>query len=768
MISKNLEATLQKAIALAKKYRHEYTTVEHLLMALTEDSETLPLFKKAHVKIEPLCKQLLAHLKIQEIEIPDNLQSESRVTIGFQRVLQRASLQAQSLHMTEIIGAHLLASIFAEEDSYAAYLLEKNKLNRSTTIKFLEEISLKRPKKKRIEERVETTKDTDNCPEQQQKETPEINFKDKTPDGGVLEKYCANLNQKAIENSADPILGRAPELERIFHILCRRTKNNPLLVGDPGVGKTALIEGLAQKIVQKKAPSALQDAEIYALDMGGLVAGTRFRGDFEERFKSIIQSLEEKPKAILFIDEAHTMIGTGSVQGGAVDVAGLIKPALAKGKIRCIATTTFKDYRNHLEKDLALLRRFQKVEVKEPSPEDTVCILEGIVSNLEQFHNVLYKEGSIQAAVDLSMRYVMDRRLPDKAIDILDEVGAKKRLSATSEKTIAVTTKDVENTVAQMASVPSKQVSKDDKFILKNLEKSLKAAVFGQDQAVHALVHSIKLSRSGLRSVEKPIGCYLFSGPTGVGKTEISRQLSYSMGMPLIRFDMSEYMEKHSVAKLIGAPPGYVGYEQGGLLTDAINKTPYAVVLLDEIEKAHPDIFNILLQLMDYGIITDHHGASVNCRNIILIMTTNAGAAEMSKHGLGFGNEKREGDDEDAIHRLFSPEFRNRLDAIIPFKHLDEKVMLKIVSKFLLELEHQLEDKHISFEVDDAVKRWLTIKGFDRLYGARPLSRIMDEHIKKALADEILFGKLENGGTLSLSLKNNTIQFQIKERVLHK
>ncbi len=767
MISKHLETTLQKAISLAQKYRHEYATIEHLLMALTEDPDALPLFKKAKIKPATLCRQLLKHLQDQHIDIPENTQIESRVTLGFQRVLQRASLHAQSAQMVEINGAHLLLSLFAEEDSYAVQILKEYHIEKDDVLNFLSHRPTKETTPKKSPPKPSDNMSMDEGPSQSYSPHTEQAPKeaDEKGDGNVLGKYCYNLNEKVQQSAGDPIVGRNNELERIFHILCRRTKNNPLLIGDSGVGKTALVEGVAKKLVHNLVPAALEGATIYSLDMGGLVAGTRFRGDFEERFKSIVQSLEAKEKSILFIDEAHTMIGAGSVQGGAVDVASLLKPTLERGKIRCIATTTFKDYRSQLEKDTALLRRFQKVEIKEPSPAEAVKILQGLLPNLETFHQVEYKEGSVEAAIDLSLRFIMDRRLPDKAIDILDEAGAKKRLNASSTKKVAVTVKDIENTVAQMAAVPSKQVSKDDRSILKNLEKSLKQVVFGQDKAVHTLVHSIKLSRSGLRSVEKPIGCYLFSGPTGVGKTEISRQLSYCMGMPLIRFDMSEYMEKHSVAKLIGAPPGYVGYEQGGLLTDAISKTPYAVVLLDEIEKAHPDIYNILLQVMDYGILTDHHGNSVNCRNIILILTTNAGAAEMSKHGLGFGNETRQGADEEAIHRIFSPEFRNRLDAIVPFHPLDEKIMLKIVEKFLGELEKQLLDKHIKLEVDESVKKWLTRKGFDPIYGARPLSRTLDEHIKKALADEILFGKLEKGGTLILSLKDDAIRFQIKQTV---
>ncbi len=531
-----------------------------------------------------------------------------------------------------------------------------------------------------------------------------------------------------------------------------------MLLVDSGVGKTALIEGLAYRITQGQVPLALQASKIYALDMGALVAGTRFRGDFEERFKGIVKALEQdKGRPILFIDEAHTIVGTGSVQGGSMDTSNLLKPALLHSRIRCIAATTFKEYKTHLEKDSGLLRRFQRVEIKEPTGEESLHILGGVKTALEAYHNVCYKEGTLRAAIELSVRHLMDRRLPDKAIDVLDEAGAKKHLETLGDKTASITVKDIEDTIAKMASIPTKQVSRDDKRVLKDLEKSLKSVVFGQDKAVKALVHSIKLSRSGLRSPEKPIGCYLFSGPTGVGKTEIARQLSSILSMPLIRFDMSEYMEKHSVSKLIGAPPGYVGFEQGGALTDAVSKTPHAVILLDEIEKAHRDIYNVLLQLMDYGIVTDHHGTSVSFRNIILIMTTNAGAAEMAKHGLGFGQEQRAGEDTEAINRTFSPEFRNRLDAIIPFGPLAKSTMSQIVEKFLMELDKQLADRHISLQISLAAKEWLISHGFDALYGARPLVRTIDEYVKKPLADEILFGKLQKGGMALLEVKKDQL-----------
>lgn len=744
MISSRLETTLQKAIELAKINRHEYTTLEHLLVALLEDEDATEVFKKSGAKIEKIRKDLIDYLKKQDLALPGSSPIETRVTIGFQRVLQRASLQADN---EEINAIHLLISLFSENESYAVLAMEKQNITRIDLLNYLTEMHKRnsRPKK-------ESSQDAP-----QRMESPsEVTTVDGEP--GIVEKFCTNLNKLALNGEIEPVIGREDPIQRIIHILCRKEKNNPLLLGDSGVGKTAIIEGLALKIAQGDVPPTLKNAKVFALDMAGLVAGTRFRGDFEERFKGILKGLEDEEKAILFIDEAHIMVGTGSVQGGSMDTSNMLKPALLHGKIRCIAATTFKEYKTHLEKDSGLLRRFQKVEINEPTVNESIEILDGLKENLETYHNVKYKEDTIQAAVELSVRHLMDRRLPDKAIDILDEAGAKKRLEAeTSSKTLTITCKDVEEVVARMASIPPKQVSQDDKKVLKNLEKDLKTVVFGQDAAAKALVHSIKLSRSGLRSPEKPIGCYLFSGPTGVGKTEICKQLSSTLGMPLIRFDMSEYMEKHSISKLIGAPPGYVGFEQGGALTDAVSKTPHCIILLDEIEKAHSDIYNVLLQLMDYGIVTDHHGNSVNYRNVILVMTTNAGATELSKHGVGFGNEKRSGEDESAIQRIFSPEFRNRLDAIIPFASLTSEIMEKIVDKFLNELRKQLEDRDISLDITKEGKKWLRDHGFDPMYGARPLARTIDEYVKKPLADQILFGKLQKGGTVEVSVKKDQL-----------
>lgn len=742
MISSRLETTLQKAIELAKQNRHEYTTLEHLLIALIEDEDAIDVFKSTHVKSEKIRKELTDYLDKQDLALPGSAPIETRVTIGFQRVLQRASLQADN---EEINAIHLLISLFSENESYAVHVMERQNVTRVDLLNYLAEMTKRnsRPKKE--------------APRDMPMEAPtEITTVDSEP--SMVEKFCTNLNKLALNGEIEPVIGREEPIQRIIHILSRKEKNNPLLLGDSGVGKTALIEGLALKIAQGEVPPALQNAKVFALDMAGLVAGTRFRGDFEERFKGILKGLEDEDKPILFIDEAHIMVGTGSVQGGSMDTSNMLKPVLLHGKIRCIAATTFKEYKSHLEKDTGLLRRFQKVEINEPSVTESIEILEGLKENLETYHNVKYKEDTVQAAVELSVRHLMDRRLPDKAIDILDEAGAKKRLEAeTSNKTLTITCKDVEEVVARMAAIPPKQVSQDDKKVLKNLEKDLQSVVFGQDTAASALVHSIKLSRSGLRSPEKPIGCYLFSGPTGVGKTEICKQLSSTLGMPLIRFDMSEYMEKHSISKLIGAPPGYVGFEQGGALTDAVSKTPHCIILLDEIEKAHSDIYNVLLQLMDYGIVTDHHGNSVNYRNVILIMTTNAGATELSKHGVGFGNEKRSGEDETAIQRIFSPEFRNRLDAIIPFAALTSEIMEKIVDKFLKELKKQLAERDIDLEISKEGKRWLRDHGFDPLYGARPLARTIDEYVKKPLADQILFGKLQKGGTVEVSVKKDEL-----------
>ena len=740
MISSRLETTLQKAIEFAKINRHEYTTLEHLLMALLDDEDAAEAFKESDVKIDKVRKELVDYLKEQDLALPGSAPIETRVTIGFQRVLQRASLQADN---EEINAIHLLISLFSENESYAVHVMEKQHITRVDLLNHLAEMSKKNSRQKK-EVPQESPHHT---------ETPsDVTTADADP--GIVEKFCTNLNKMALNGEIEPVIGREEPIQRIIHILCRKEKNNPLLLGDAGVGKTALIEGLALKIARGDVPPALQNAKVFALDMAGLVAGTRFRGDFEERFKGILKGLEEEDKAILFIDEAHIMVGTGSVQGGSMDTSNMLKPVLLHGKVRCIAATTFKEYKTHLEKDSGLLRRFQKVEINEPSVSESIVILDGLKENLETYHNVKYKDDTIQAAVELSM----DRRLPDKAIDILDEAGAKKRLEADSDtKTLSITCKDVEEVVARMAAIPPKQVSQDDRKVLKNLEKELKTFVFGQDVAASALVHSIKLSRSGLRSPEKPIGCYLFSGPTGVGKTEICKQLSATLGMPLIRFDMSEYMEKHSISKLIGAPPGYVGFEQGGALTDSVSKTPHCIILLDEIEKAHSDIYNVLLQLMDYGIVTDHHGNSVNYRNVILVMTTNAGATELSKHGVGFGNEKREGEDESAIQRIFSPEFRNRLDAIIPFASLTSDIMEKIVDKFLNELKKQLDDRDINLAISKEGKRWLRDHGFDPVYGARPLARTIDEYVKKPLADQILFGKLQKGGTVEVSVKKDQL-----------
>jgi len=750
MLSPNLEQTLHRALACANERHHDFATLEHLLMALTEDQDAVAVMRACDIDIERLRRELIDYIDNQLTGIVGGLDNEAKPTAGFQRVLQRAAIHVQSSGREEVTGANLLVALFSERESHAVYFLQEQEVTRLDVVNYISHGIAKSAG--RTETRRVRGAD------------PEVGEGAKTG-AEALETYCVNLNEKARDGRIDPLIGREGEVSRTIQVLCRRTKNNPLYVGDPGVGKTAIAEGLARRIVMGDVPDVLKQAIIFALDMGALLAGTRYRGDFEERLKAVVKELEAMEGAILFIDEIHTVIGAGATSGGSMDASNLLKPALQSGALRCIGSTTYKEYRQHFEKDRALVRRFQKIDVNEPSLEDAVKILRGLKPYYEKHHHVRYTNEAIRAAVELAVRYIGDRKLPDKAIDIIDEVGAAQMLLPESKRKRTITVKDVEAVVATIARVPPKTVSKDDKAALKTLERDLKTMVFGQDRAILALGAAIKLARAGLREPEKPIGCYLFSGPTGVGKTEVARQLAHCLGIELVRFDMSEYMERHTVSRLIGAPPGYVGFDQGGLLTDAIDQHPHAVLLLDEIEKAHPDLFNILLQVMDHGKLTDHNGKSVDFRNVILIMTTNAGASQMAKAAIGFAREKREGDDQAEIERLFTPEFRNRLDQIIAFDSLPPKVVAEVVDKFVMQLEAQLADRHVSIELSEAARQWLAEKGFDPLYGARPLARTIQEHIKKPLAEELLFGKLEKGGMVKVGLDaaNNRLTFEIVE-----
>ncbi len=750
MLSSNLEQSLHRALALANERHHEYATLEHLLLALTEDQDAVAVLRACGVDIDGLRRDLSNYIDEELASLITNRAEEAKPTAGFQRVLQRAAIHVQSSGREEVTGANVLVAVFSERESNAVYYLQQQEMTRLDAVNYISHGIAKVPGH-------ETGGSVSGVDEDADAETVVKKGKE------ALTAYCVNLNEKARDGNIDPLIGREHEVERTIQILARRQKNNPLYVGEPGVGKTAIAEGLAKRIEEDDVPEVLAGATIYTLDMGALLAGTRYRGDFEERLKAVMSEIESIPGAILFIDEIHTVIGAGATSGGAMDASNLLKPALAGGKLRCIGSTTYKEYRNYFEKDRALTRRFQKIDVNEPSIEDAVKILRGLKPYYEEHHDVRYTEQAIRTAVELSARYIGDRKLPDSAIDVIDEVGAAQTLVPVSKRKKTVGVKDIEGVVAKIARIPPKSVSRDDRTALQNLDRDLKTMVFGQDQAIEALSSAIKLARAGLREPEKPIGSYLFSGPTGVGKTEVARQLARSLGIELTRFDMSEYMERHSVSRLIGAPPGYVGFDQGGLLTDAVDQHPHSVLLLDEIEKAHPDLFNILLQVMDHGKITDHNGKTIDCRNVILIMTTNAGAADLAKPAIGFGSTKREGDDEEAINRMFSPEFRNRLDAVIGFKNLTPAVMSKVVDKFIMELEVQLGDRDVTIDLDEKARKWLAERGYDEAFGARPLARVIQEHVKKPLAEELLFGKLAKGGTVKVAVSDGKLTFDLQE-----
>jgi ATP-dependent Clp protease ATP-binding subunit ClpA len=723
-----LESTLHKALEAASSRRHEYATLEHLLLALVDDEHASKVMSACGVDLAELSGTVAHYLDTELEALKVEAATDPSPTSGFQRVVQRAILHVQSSGRDEVTGANVLVALL----SFISHGVGKGATPAEAT-----------PPKGADEEK--TAK-------------PET----KSSKGeSALKQFCVDLNEKAKSGKVDPLIGRGPEVDRTVQILCRRSKNNPLYVGDPGVGKTAIAEGLARKIVEGDVPEVLLPAVIYSLDMGALLAGTRYRGDFEERLKQVVNELEKLPHAVLFIDEIHTVIGAGATSGGAMDASNLLKPALSGGTIRCIGSTTYKEFRNHFEKDRALLRRFQKIDVNEPTVEDTIKILAGLRSAFEDHHHVKYTPDAIKSAVELSARYINDRKLPDKAIDVIDEVGAMQMLVPPSKRKKVITPKEIEQVIATMARIPPKSVSTDDTRVLANLETDLKRVVFGQDKAIEVLSSAIKLSRAGLRDPDKPIGNYLFSGPTGVGKTEVARQLAEILGIPLQRFDMSEYMERHSVSRLIGAPPGYVGYDQGGLLTDAVDQQPHSVLLLDEIEKAHPDLFNILLQVMDNGKLTDHHGKTVDFRNTILIMTTNAGASDMARESIGFGESSREDVQEEAVKKLFTPEFRNRLDAIVPFDYLPAEIVARVVDKFILQLDLQLADRGVHIQLDEPAKSWLTKRGYDKLYGARPMGRLIQEKVKQPLAEELLFGKLIHGGEVNVKLKDEALAFEI-------
>tara|TARA_R110002124_G_scaffold11573_9_gene54887 strand:+ start:1939 stop:4278 length:2340 start_codon:yes stop_codon:yes gene_type:complete len=755
--SNTLEQAIHAALALANARRHEFATLEHLLLALIDEPDAARVMQACSVEVEDLRKTLLEFVEDDLSNLVTDVDgSEAVPTAAFQRVIQRAAIHVQSSGRTEVTGANVLVAIFAERESNAAYFLQEQDMTRYDAVNFIAHGVAKDPAFGESRPVSGADPQDDNSADTGAS-SPEGDGKE-----SALAKYCVDLNAKSRHGDVDPLIGREHEVERCIQVLCRRRKNNPLLVGDPGVGKTAIAEGLARKIVSGETPAVLSQTTIYSLDMGALLAGTRYRGDFEERLKAVMTELENHDDAVLFIDEIHTVIGAGATSGGAMDASNLLKPALQGGKLRCMGSTTYKEFRQHFEKDRALSRRFQKIDVNEPSVEDSIKILQGLKPYFEDHHSIRYTADAIKTAVELSSRYINDRKLPDKAIDVIDEAGAAQHLVAESKRRKTIGTKEIEAVVAKIARIPPKNVTKDDAEVLKDLEKSLKRVVFGQDNAIEALSSAIKLARAGLREPEKPIGNYLFAGPTGVGKTEVAKQLADSLGVELLRFDMSEYMEKHAVSRLIGAPPGYVGFDQGGLLTDGVDQHPHCVLLLDEMEKAHPDVYNILLQVMDNGQLTDHNGRTVNFRNVILIMTSNAGATELAKSAIGFGRDRREGEDTAAIERTFTPEFRNRLDAVISFAPLGKDVIRQVVEKFVLQLEAQLMDRNVTIELSAPAAEWLGEKGYDDKMGARPLGRVIQEHIKKPLAEELLFGKLAKGGVVQVGIKDGKIDLRIE------
>ncbi len=749
--SRPLEETLHRAVHYANERRHEYATLEHLLLALIDDPDAANVMIACNVDLASLKTALTLYVDTDLAALATSDGEDAKPTAGFQRVIQRAVIHVQSSGREEVTGANVLVAIFSERESHAAYFLQEQDMTRYDAVNYIAH---------GIAKKAGGSGETRPAKTGGSPEDAEDAAAAKTG-GEALEAYCVDLNEKSRNGKIDPLIGRHAEVERAIQILCRRTKNNPLLVGDPGVGKTAIAEGLARKIVNHEVPEVLEGATIYSLDMGALLAGTRYRGDFEERLKQVVKELETHDNAILFIDEIHTVIGAGATSGGAMDASNLLKPALASGSLRCMGSTTYKEYRQHFEKDRALARRFQKIDVNEPTVEDTIKILKGLKTSYEGHHKLRYTDAALRTAVELSARYMTDRKLPDKAIDVIDEAGASQMLLPESKRKKVIGQKEVEVVIARMARIPAKSVSKSDTEGLRQLDTDLNRVVFGQSAAIEQVSAAMKLARAGLRDPSKPIGAFLFSGPTGVGKTEVAKQLASTLGIEMLRFDMSEYMERHTVSRLIGAPPGYVGHDQGGLLTDAVDQHPHAVVLLDEIEKAHPDVYNILLQVMDNGMLTDAVGKKVDFRNTILIMTTNAGAADNARASIGFGRGKVEGEDDKAIQRLFAPEFRNRLDAIVAFKALDAETIKSVVSKFIIQLEAQLGDRNITIELTDEAADWLAKNGFDELYGARPLARVIQEHIKKPLADDILFGRLTRGGHVKVTLKDGKIAFDV-------
>ncbi|MDP2882581.1 MAG: ATP-dependent Clp protease ATP-binding subunit ClpA [Azonexus sp.] len=746
MIAQELEVSLHMAFVEARQKRHEFITVEHLLLALIDNPSAAEALRSCGAKTDTLRKDLTNFIDEHTPTVSGEDDIDTQPTLGFQRVIQRAILHVQSSGKKEVNGANVLVAIYGEKDSHAVYFLQKQGVTRLDVVNYISHGISKVPQKAKA------------APE------GEVETEGEKGEAGPLEQYTINLNALALQGKIDPLIGRDKELERVIQTLCRRRKNNPLLVGEAGVGKTAIAEGLARKVVEGDVPEILAKANVYSLDMGSLLAGTKYRGDFEQRLKGVLKALQDNPHAILFIDEIHTLIGAGSASGGTLDASNLLKPALSSGQLKCIGATTYTEYRGIFEKDSALSRRFQKIDVNEPSVAETVEILKGLKARFEAHHGIKYSATAISSAAELSARYITDRHLPDKAIDVIDEAGAAQRILPKSKQKKVINKTDIEEIVAKIARIPSQHVTLDDRGALKNLDRDLKAVVFGQDKAIDALAKAIKMARSGLGNPGKPIGSFLFSGPTGVGKTEVAKQLAYCLGVELLRFDMSEYMERHAVSRLIGAPPGYVGFEQGGLLTEGVTKKPYCVLLLDEIEKAHPDIFNILLQVMDHGTLTDNNGRKADFRNVVIIMTTNAGAADLQKSSMGFTSSKQAGDEMVEIKRLFTPEFRNRLDATISFGPLDHEVILRVVDKFLMQLEEQLHEKKVEAHFTDAVKELLAEKGFDPLMGARPMARLIQDTIRSALADELLFGKLASGGRVTVGLdKDGKIKLDFEE-----